>query len=344
MRLVDGQVRLAASDVANFLACRHLTRLDLLHARGLIDPPHVYDAGFNDLVKRGEVHEKEVLRGFRDRGLTVVEIPPSQGNVADGAAATRSALSSGVDVVYQGVLSRAPGAHGQPALLGFPDFLVRAELIPAPDGEPRPGGGRGHYEVVDAKLARSAKGRAVAQTAFYSQLLAGVQGGVAPRWLHLALGTGELASFRVSDFAAYERQTRRLLAGFIDADTGANPPADTYPEPVEHCAICRWSEACTARRRADDDLSLVAGITRGQRRGLKAAGIETRRGLAATDPVPALRGTSRESLERARSQAILQVASEDAGAIGYQLLAPSVGSGATALANSHRSASSRLWW
>jgi hypothetical protein len=40
MRVIDGQVRLAASDVANFLACRHLTRLDLLHARGIIEPPH----------------------------------------------------------------------------------------------------------------------------------------------------------------------------------------------------------------------------------------------------------------------------------------------------------------
>jgi predicted RecB family nuclease len=324
MRLVDGQVRLAASDVANFLACRHLTRLDLLRARGLLEPPHVYDAGFQDLVARGEAHEKEVLRGFRDRGLSVVEIPPSQGNVAAGAAATAAALSSGVDVIYQGVLSRSAGADGQPALLGFPDFLVRAELIPAPDGEPRPDVDRDHYEVVDAKLARTAKGRAVAQTAFYSQLLADLQGGVVPRWLHLALGTGELASFKVNDFAAYERQTRRLLSEFIDADTGANPPADTYPEPVEHCAICRWSDACKARRRADDDLSLVAGITRGQRRGLKAAGIQTRRGFAGTDPVPTLRGTSRQALERARSQAILQVASEDAGAIAYELLAPAV--------------------
>jgi predicted RecB family nuclease len=320
LKIIDGQVRLAASDVANFLACRHLTRLDLLRARGVIEPPHVYDAGFEDLVKRGDAHEKQILQGYRDRGLQVVEVTKDTTNPAAGATATAGAIADRVDVIYQGALMR----EGQPALLGFPDFLVRAELLPAPDGEPRPDVDRAHYEVVDAKLARSAKGRAVAQTAFYSQLLADVQGGVVPRWLHLALGTGELASFKVNDFAAYERQTRRLLSEFIDADTGANPPTDTYPEPVEHCAICRWSPACVARRRTDDDLSLVAGITRGQRRGLKAEGIPTRRGFAATDPVPALRGTSRESLERARSQAILQVASEDAGSIAYELLAPAV--------------------
>ena len=325
MRIIDGRVRLSASDVANFLACRHLTRLDLLRARGVLEPPRLYDAGFEDLVKRGWAHEQEVLDGFRARGLQVVEIPPSQGNVAAGADATAGALSSRADVIYQGVLTRQPTA-AQPALLGFPDFLVRAELIPPPDGEPRPrpDGGSPSYEVVDAKLARSAKGRAVAQTAFYSQLLADLQGGFAPRWLHLALGTGELASFKVNDFAAYERQTRRLLTKFIEADSGANPPADTYPEPVEHCAICRWSDSCAARRRSDDDLSLVAGITRGQRRGLKAEGIQTRRGLAGLGLVPTLRGASRESLERARSQAILQVRSEDAGSLRYELLAPAV--------------------
>ena len=43
---IDGeQVRLSASDVANFLAWRHLTRLDLLGARGAISPSFAYDAG-----------------------------------------------------------------------------------------------------------------------------------------------------------------------------------------------------------------------------------------------------------------------------------------------------------
>jgi predicted RecB family nuclease len=321
MRIIDGQVRLSASDVANFLACRHLTRLDLLRARGVLKPPYFKDAGFDDLVKRGKAHEQTILQGFRDRGLEVVEITTDTSNPAMGAASTAAAIAESVDVIYQGVLTREAGPSGESALLGYPDFLVRAELIPAPDGELRPDSGRARYEVVDAKLARTAKGRAVAQTAFYSQLLADLQGDV-PRWLHLALGTGEWASFKVADFAAYERQTRRLMVEFIDADAGAVPPADTYPEPVEHCAICRWSPACSARRRTDDDLSLVAGISKGQRRRLKEIGVATRREFAAVDPLPALRGTSRESLERARSQAILQVASEDAAAIAYDLLEP----------------------
>ena len=79
-------------------------------------------------------------------------------------------------------------------------------------------------------------------------------GGVEPRWMHLALGDGEVTSFKVSEFAAYERQTRRRL----EASLGENPPSDPYPEPVEHCAICRWRDMCRERRRTDDDPDAAA--------------------------------------------------------------------------------------
>jgi predicted RecB family nuclease len=308
MKIIEGRLRLAASDVANFLACRRLTQLDLLRARGELRPPREHDIGFQDLIRRGEAHERAVLERFRADGLDVVDVSGAQ----DGAGATREAILAGAGVIYQGTL--AGGGPGAP-LFGRPDFLVRAELLPAPDGEPRPDGV--HYEVVDAKLARSAKARAVLQTSFYSHLLASVQQ-VAPRWMHLALGNGEFASFKVNDFAAYERQTRRLLAAAI----GGDPAAEVYPEPVEHCAICRWRDMCRGRRRTDDDLSLVAGMPTGQRRALKGAGISTRRGFAGLAGLPRLDRVSPDALQRAQRQARLQVASEDDGSIQYEILEP----------------------
>jgi uncharacterized protein len=313
----DGErLRLSASDVANFVACGHLTRLDLLHARGEIQPPSAFDAGFQDLVARGEAHEAAVLKRFRAGGWRVAEV--SGWPEAGAVGATLAAIRDGADVVYQGVLMADQAADG-PVLFGRPDFLVRAGLLPAPDGAERPA--EDHYEVLDAKLARSAKARAVAQVGFYSDLLAGVQG-IRPRWMHLALGDGEFTSLRVDDYAAYERQARRLLTAFIADDDGENPPSVPYPEPVEHCVICRWSELCAGRRRRDDDLSLIAGITSGQRRALKRAGVTTRRGFAGLAELPALSRVSRASLAGAQSQARLQVASEDAGHIEYELLEP----------------------
>src|ERR1700744_5782146 len=240
------------------------------------------------------------------------------GAVAEAGQATRDAIRDGADVIYQGaLLGESPG--GGPALLGRPDFLIRADLLGERDGRPR--GSQRHYEVVDAKLARTAKARAVAQTAFYSHLLAPLQDGIEPRWMHLALGAGQLTSLKVGDYAAYERQARRALGGFVDADPGHNPPADPYPEPVEHCVICRWNDLCTARRRRDDHLSRVAGISRDQRRVLKAAGVPTRRGLAALEVLPSGNRASEESLDGARQQARLPVATEDQGALAHELLA-----------------------
>ncbi len=314
MKLEAGRLRLSASDVANFLACGHLTRLDMLSAQGRLRPPHLSDAGFQDLVARGEAHERVVRDGFAARGWSVCEVAAAQPD-ADAVQATLDALKTKTDVIYQGVLLAREQGDG-PALYGRPDFLVRAGLLPAPDGEPPPDGP--HYEVVDAKLARSAKARAVAQACFYSGLLARLQGD-RPRWMHLALGGGdEFTTLKVSDYAAFERQARRRLAE-VTADDAAPLP---YPEPVEHCVICRWRPRCEDRRRRDDDLSLIAGLPAGQRRRLKAAGIATRRGFAALDELPELRGVSRESLSGARLQARLQVASEDAGAIKYELLTP----------------------
>ena len=319
MKITEGRLRVAASDVANFLACQQLTQLDLQAARGALRPPHAVDVGFEDLVRRGEEHERVVLERFRADGHEVADL----GGAEDAAEMTAAAIRSGIGVIYQGTLT---GAGDGVALLGRPDFLVRADLLPAPDGEPRPDGR--HYEVVDAKLARTAKARAVLQTAFYSRLLAELQG-TEPRWMHLALGHGEFVPFKVRDFAAYERQTRRRLVETL----AAGPPAGLYPEPVEHCAICRWSELCAGRRRDDDDLSLIAGMPKGQRRALKGDGIATRRGFAATTELPHLDRVSPDSLDRARAQARLQVASEDEGTIRFRLLEPERDAGGALVPN-----------
>jgi predicted RecB family nuclease len=320
LKITDGHLRLSASDVANHLACQHLTRLDLRMARGTLRPPYEQDIGFKDLLRRGEVHERAVLDRFRADGREVVDLSETaDGGPADSEAAkaTMEAIRAGVDLIYQGTLTgeNGPEPGRGPALLGRPDFLVRADLLPAPDGASRPDGV--HYEVVDAKLARSAKARAVLQTAFYSHLLADLQG-IEPRWMHLALGDGEFTPFKVCDYAAYERQTRQRL----EASLSQNPPPDPYPEPVEHCAICRWRERCADRRRHDDDLSLVAGMTTGQRRALKDAGISTRREFAGLADPPVLSRVSRDGLERSRRQARLQVTSEDERLIRYEILDP----------------------
>jgi uncharacterized protein len=55
---------------------------------------------------------------------------------------------------------------------------------------------------------------------------------------------------------AYFRRVKADFEASAAATTPVYPPATTYPEPVEHCLVCRWSPTCRQKRRAEDDLSL----------------------------------------------------------------------------------------
>ena len=122
MRLVDGRIRLSASEYSNLLSCRHLTRLEIAAAHGLIGEPYIKDLGFEALVKRGEEHEKQVLEQFRDGGWAVEEITDPFEDFERAVTETESALADGASVIYQAALA-------QEGRLGYPDFLVRINAL-----------------------------------------------------------------------------------------------------------------------------------------------------------------------------------------------------------------------
>lgn len=297
MRRAFGRLAFSATDLSRHLSCSHLTTLNRAVALGEIESPPPYDDPRGDVLRqRGVEHERRLVDRFRAEGRvveTVVEAdtPLSRRDAAAAAVRTRDAMARGVDVVYQGRLEDDAGRWS-----GYPDFLLRV------DGRSALGGWS--YEVLDAKLARRAKGEALLQLLLYSDLLARAQGSE-PRRMRLVLGGGDGAgfeSFRVVEYAAYYRAVRRRFEAHADA------PPETYPEPVGHCALCAWKQACAERRRADDHLSLVAGVTRGQRRRLMARGVATMADLGALDLplVPRLDGVGAAALARVREQARVQ--------------------------------------
>ncbi len=295
MRYEGGRLAFAATDLSSHLACVHLTGLRRAAARGEIEPPPPYDDPRGDVLRqRGIDHEQRLLQRFAAEGrnvetVTAADVPFAQRDPAVAAARTVDAMRRGAGVIYQGRLTDGDGRWS-----GYPDFLLRVE---------RPSGlGGWSYEVVDAKLARQAKGAALLQLLLYSDLLQRVQG-TAPESMHLALGGGEgRIDFRTAEYAAYYRVVRGRFEAHADA------PPGTYPEPVEHCAICDWSRVCADRRRTDDHLSLVAGITRGQRRRLVERDVTTMADLGALvlPMAPVLDGVSGAALARIRDQARVQ--------------------------------------
>ena len=324
MQLIGGQPVFAATDLVGFLACEHLVGLELAAMSGLVERPVRLDPEMDLIAKRGLEHEARYLADLERGGKAVTRLAGGDRDVPAAerlrqlraaAAETVAAFRRGDDVVYQ-----ATFFDGR--WLGLADFVVRVD---------RPSAlGDWSYEVVDTKLARHVKASALLQICSYVEQLTAIQG-LEPEIMHVALGGSARAveHHRVADYMAYYRTVKAAFEARVAADGGyaaaAYPPAGTYPEPVEHCDVCRWSLNCAARRRADDDLSLVANAPSRMRRALKGAGVPTRRGLAALE-LPLTRpldGVGAAALATARDQAAIQVRGEDAGRILYELLRPS---------------------
>jgi uncharacterized protein len=342
MQLIEGRPVFAATDLVGYLACEHLVGLELAALAGLVARPVRADPEIDLIAKRGDEHERRYLAALEAEGRRVARIEEGD-SIADrgarlraAAAATRVAMARGDQVVYQAVFFDG-------RWLGLADFLVRVEQ-PGPFGA-------WSYEVVDTKLARHVKASALLQICSYVEALTPIQG-VQPELMHVALGGSARAveHFRVADYMAYYRTVKaafeaRVAAAGLGPSSGvmpsggvagvAYPPTGTYPEPVEHCDVCRWNEDCRARRRRDDDLSLVAGASTRLRRALKGGGIPTRRGLAALElpipePVPEpLAEAGPAALRTSRDQARIQVRGQDEGRMLYELLPVSRQKGGT---------------
>ena len=278
---------LSATDLSHFLGCRHRTALDLAVTAGARAKPVHYDDPLLEILwDRGAKHEAAYINSLKVQGLSVADLS-AQVHRTEHLAATLAAMRDGADVVVQGAL--ADGCW-----FGKPDVMRRV---------PRPSAlGSWSYEIYDTKLARETRAGTILQLGLYSELLATAQG-ARPEWFYVVTPdeTAPVQAYRVDDYAAYFRFVQaRMLAAVA---TGPERLAlDNYPEPVEHCDICHWLVDCKTRWRADDHLSLVANITRAQRRELEARGVTTTGALAAL-PLPLAFTPKRGSRGRLRSSA-----------------------------------------
>jgi uncharacterized protein len=288
MRIENQQVQLAASDLAKHLACRHLTMLDLLGAQDEIKRPYWEDPSVDALIERGFRHEAAYLAHLKEQGLEVLAHE-------EGLQRTLDAMRAGVAVIAQADLKAGR-------------WFGRADVLLKVDKPSRLG--NWSYEVVDTKLARETRGGTILQLCLYSELIENIQG-VMPERMHVVTpGRGfQPESFRPHDFLAYYRFVKARLERVIAAET--NLP--TYPDPVEHCEICHWWPLCNDRRRKDDHLSFVSGISKRQRSDLRDLGITTLASLARSAP---------DGFVKIREQARLQLESRDTGKPVHELLAP----------------------
>lgn len=314
MKLVGEAMRLSSRDLAGYIACDHLVALELQVAHGHASRPKPWDPSLEALWERGFRHEQEFIDSLAAEELHITTI---EGVDIDDVAidATLAAMMAGADVIVQAALRLG-------TWVGRADVLRRVEVESAL--------GSWSYEVYDTKLSRQTKSATILQLCLYSEMLADMQGH-SPDAMHVVAPWTDFRpqSYRVAEFSAYYRRVRAGLESAIE--NGGQ--ADTYPHPTAYCDICAWRGECAGKRRADDHLSLVAGISSLQIAELKAHSIETVEALAAMPlPMPwaPARG-SRQSFERAREQARIQIESRNAGELAFETLPIVPGFGVAAL-------------
>jgi len=310
MRIVSGEVRLAATDVSNHLACHHLTQLELSAARGERERPQWEAPDLAVIRELGLRHEARYFAFLEKNGLDLLNLAGM--DEARIVEETRRAMEAGVELIAQGAL-RCGRWFGRPDLL-------RRVARPSRFGD-------WSYEAYDCKLARETKATTILQLAFYSELLGEMQRGTPESlpefmWVVPPGKAFDAERYRVAEYAAYYRYVKAQL----EKACANGAEVETYPEPCTHCDVCRWFRECEVQRRSDDHLSLVAGIRRQQRDQLVAWDTETIAKLAVL-PVPLrqkpLHG-SREGIERVREQARVQVDGRTLGRPVHETLLPVV--------------------
>ncbi len=235
------------------------------------------------IAQTGNQHELDMLEEFKTAGIKVAEI--EKNDPATARSQTFSAIKAKSPIIYQAALE-----DGQFA--GFADFLVL-------DGSEK-------YQIWDTKLARSPKPYYAIQLCCYSEMFATTSGEKMPEKFGIILGTKERVEFRVEDFIHYYRRIKKDFLAIQNSFTGnmvdRPEPLPNGNDPHRHG---RWDSYAEKFFDDTDHLVRVAGITIGQIKKLKGAGISTMAGLAMTlgKSVPKL---TADSLEKLIAQARLQ--------------------------------------
>lgn len=295
-----------ATDLTNFLGCRHLMALERLAAHKLAKRPFFDDPMLEILQERGLRHERAYVETLAKAGKRVIEIDRQSASAFEQSLA---AMREGADVIVQ-------------ARLEAGQWSGRADVLLRFDGKSE--FGNWHYEPVETKLAKATRGATLIQLCLYADLLDQVQG-TPPAHLRVVVPAADfkLESYRFEEFRAYFRFVRRKFEAELTAPLASSVEAALpYPEPVSHCDVCSWYSICSARWAKDDHLCLVAGIQKAQRKELESWSLKTLAALARL-PVPLPRKPSRGSItafEHLREQARLQLEARISRKPVYELL------------------------
>ena len=253
----NGSLRLSPTDLNAFLACEHLTTLQLAVARGELDKPWRHNPHADLIRRKGEEHEAAYLARLRADGRTITDDRLRRPRLGarrprDRASHPRRRRRRLPGRAHRRHLARVRGLRRAPRRR----LATRSSTPSSPAAPSR------STCSSSASTPSSSRGSR----------------GACPRPCTSSPGSGERESFRPDDYFAYYR---RLRARFLDA---VERRRETYPYPVDFCALCEFISLCKQRWDEDDHLTLVAGMSRIQVERLPRPG--SRRSRRSPRPTP----------------------------------------------------------
>lgn len=204
------------------------------------------------LRENGVKHEQAVIEGFEYESLD------GEGFAA-AAEATRELMRRGVQMIYQGALVRDD-------MVGRPDLLVRAQ------GESALG--PYFYFPIEIKNAsgyedrerKKRKKKYGLQLAYYARLLEAAQALLPPEGQVIDLDK-ELVTFPIRDYLAELDSLLPAVGRLVRGEEQDEPAL------IGECASCQWRLPCRKWLEANDDITLIPGISRSHKEKLLRLGI-----------------------------------------------------------------------
>lgn len=252
----------SATDLVYFQGCAYRTYLDLqicfeqnaaLQSEQITLPQDI-----QMIAEKGRQHEVAYFQKLTQQGVNIVDITQAGRTRIEQINATKQALQSGAEYLYQAVLTY-PDPDFPLTWLIKPDFLHR---IPHPTDPNQP-----LYEVIDTKFAQKTRAPFIIQAALYTKIMSLYQ--KAPlNHFHFVLGNNEKVSYAYGEAQYYVDELIEKFYNFTNSyhlKTLASP----YPEKCDSCSVCPWQEHCNKRWQADHYLNQIPMITSWQINHLK---------------------------------------------------------------------------
>lgn len=302
MRYVSDSFELAATDLSNHLSCVHLTQLQRRVALHEIKEPGWRDPSLDVLIKRGKEHESAYVQFLSQKGLKVVDLN------GQPTGRVEEAMREGTDVIVQAMLKEG-------RWMGYADILLK---VPG-----RSKFGDWSYEVQDTKLSQNTRAATILQLCLYTDLVSTLQENPPEKMYVVKPGENfPTEEYRFAEFQAYYKLVKKNFEQVMER-TGL----PTYPEPVEHCNICRWWQLCDKVRHHDDHLSLVAGMRSLHVVELQRQKIKTLEQFATTNKLEKPERGNAETFARKQSQAKVQLNGRYQNKLLYEVLPTEAGRG-----------------